>query len=123
MKLRPKVVSSDRRKRSIMKTWILALAGIASGLYLLAQDGPQQAGSQTVARPKKKADPSGGAAPGATATPVAPAESDLPKIPSKLSPKNKVEGDEQAEASFTAEANIVTVDCAVMDPRGRFIPN
>ena len=106
-----------------MKIWILALAAIASGLFLLAQDGPQQAGSQTVARPRKKADPSAGASAGATATPVAPAASDLPGIPSKLSPKNKIEAAEQAEASFTAESNIVTVDAAVMDSRGRFIPN
>jgi VWFA-related protein len=108
-----------------MKTWILALAGIASGLYLVAQDGPQQAGSQTVARPKKKADPSAGASTGATTAPAAPAaadDSDLPKIPSKLSPKNKVDADE-ADASFTADANIVTVDAAVIDSKGRFIPN
>src|SRR5262249_9796338 len=104
-----------------MKIWILALAGIASGLVLIAQDGPQQAGSQTVARPKKKADASGGASTGATTAPASPAETDLPKIPSKLSPKNRQEPDEQAEASFTADANIVTVDAAVIDAKGRFI--
>jgi len=96
-----------------MKTWII---GTATALTLLvgmwAQDGPGTQGSQTVARPRKK--PAGNDNAGT--------DSDLPKIPSKLTPKGK--GDEvETDASFKAETNVVTVDVQVLDNHGNPIPN
>jgi len=96
-----------------MKTWIIgsvAAFGLIAGL--LAQEGPQQQGSETIARPRKKSDTS------------KPADSDpgnLPKIPSKLSPKVKEQAG-SGDVSFKAETNIVNIDVAVLDNRGVPIP-
>jgi VWFA-related protein len=97
-----------------MKTWII---GTATALTLLvgvwAQDGPGTQGSQTVARPRKK--PAGNDNPST--------DGDLPKIPSKLSPK-ATKGDEaEGDASFKAETNVVNVDVQVLDNHGNPIPN
>lgn len=94
-----------------MKIWYSLLPlPIAAALILTAQEGPIQPGSSTVAKPRKKE-------PAATAEP----ETDLPKIPSKLTPKNKVpEG--EAGANFKVETNIVNLDVAVVDDKGHFIP-
>lgn len=78
-----------------------------------AQDGPSSAGSETVARPRKKADPSAPASNSA----------DLPKIPSKLSPKATKDQTPDSDASFTSETNLVNVDVAVLDNNNNFIPN
>ena len=86
----------------------LAMFGLCGAVW--AQDGPNPAGSETVARPRKKADP---AAPAAT-------DSNLSKIPSKLTPKNKDEA--LPDVSFRADTNIVTVDVAVLDNKGNPIP-
>lgn len=99
------------------RIWIL---GIAGGLSLLAgvwaQDNP---GSQTVARPRKKApgDNSG------TSTSSSSNDADLPKIPSKLSPKATKDNEEQTDATFRTETNLVTVDAQVLDQHGNPIPN
>lgn len=78
----------------------------------IAQEGPKKDSSETVAKPRKKdADAS---APDTT--------TDLPKIPSKLGPKNKSDLD-QAEASFKVDTSTVNVDVAVLDNKGHFIPN
>jgi VWFA-related protein len=83
---------------------LLAPAGL-----LLAQDsGPKKDVGETVARPRKKGD--------------APPSSELPKIPSKLSKKNAPDTEEGA-ANFTVESSLVNVDVAVLDNKGRFIPN
>src|SRR5207249_724005 len=61
----------------------------------------------TVARPKK----------GSSTT---PAESEQPKIPSKFGKQNKEGGD--SVATFSTDAVTVSVDVAVLDSRGHFIP-
>src|SRR6185437_12262525 len=99
-----------------MKTWFI---GSAVALTLIvgvwAQDGPGT-GSETVARPRKKpaADNTGTAA-----TP----DGDLPKIPSKLSPKATKDEKGEADASFKAETNVVNLDVQVLDNHGNPIPN
>ncbi|HUJ21448.1 MAG TPA: VWA domain-containing protein [Bryobacteraceae bacterium] len=98
-----------------MKTWSKISLGVttaflAVAVLSLAQDeGPKKDVGETVAKPRKK---DGGT----------PDDSDLPKIPSKLSNKNKA--DLPADApSFKVETNIVSVDVAVLDNKGHFIPN
>jgi VWFA-related protein len=93
---------------------VLAMALVISG-----QEGPGQTGSATVAKPRKKDVP-------ATEPNKAPETSpdttpDLPKIPSKLTPK---EGDKipQDSATFKTDTQIVSVDVAVIDDKGHFIP-
>ncbi|MES1258440.1 MAG: VWA domain-containing protein [Acidobacteriota bacterium] len=97
-----------------MKTWIagsVAALGLIVGVW--AQEGPLQQGSETVAKPRKKADS------------AAPADTDpgnLPKIPSKLGPKVRDEATAGGDVSFKAETNIVNVDVAVLDNKGMPIP-
>jgi VWFA-related protein len=110
---------------------LIVASAILLGLLvcLLAQDGPTSVGSDTVARPRKPAaDTSAPATPApASSAPatVAPApapssSSDLPKIPSKLTPK-KDEGGPPA-AVFSADTSLVTVDVAVVDNKNNFVP-
>lgn len=89
--------------------FLFAALGIVAGL--VAQEGPGQAGSSTVAKPKKKIDSTN------------PKESDQPKIPSRLSNKVKGEMLPDSDASFKVESNNVTVDVSVLDNKGHFIPN
>jgi Ca-activated chloride channel family protein len=95
-----------------MKNWMAAsVAALGLMVGALAQEGPAQQGSETVAKPRKKSDA------------AKPAETDpgnLPKIPSKLSPKNKDEAG--GDVSFKVETNIVNVDVAVLDNKGNPIP-
>jgi VWFA-related protein len=97
-----------------MKTLrILALVPLSAfgvTVVLLAQQGPKTDGSETVARPRK---------PGAA--PNAPAEPDQPKIPSKFGkPK---EGDlPDGVTTFKSDVLTVSVDVAVLDTKGHFIP-
>jgi VWFA-related protein len=78
------------------------VAGLAT---LVAQDqGPEKQGSETVAKPRGKTDAS------------QPAEG--PKIPSKFDKKNQV----PAGPNFKSEVTSVSVDVAVLDNKGRFIP-
>ncbi len=98
-----------------MKKWIVAfLAAITLIAAVWAQDGPSSSGSETVARPRKKAD--------STAAP-APAQTDQAPIPSKLSPKATKDQTPNADVNFKAETNIVNVDVAVLDNHNNFIPN
>lgn len=92
---------------------IPALATLILGaIFLEAQEGPANSSSQTVAKPRKKpADDS--------TTP--PADAEQPKIPSQYNKKNaetNLEG-----PAFHVESNVVTVDVAVLDNKGVFIPN
>jgi VWFA-related protein len=75
---------------------------------LPAQEGPRKEGSETVARPRKK----GGSA---AETPEGP------KIPSRF-PKKKDEAPADAP-SFKTDVTAVSLDIAVLDNKGRFIPN
>ncbi|MCU1328787.1 MAG: hypothetical protein JWN34_4157 [Bryobacterales bacterium] len=89
-----------------------------SALDLVAQEGPIQPGSSTVARPKK----SGTTQPGEKA----PAEvqqqpsAELPKIPSRLS--RKKDDATEADVTFKADTSVVTLDVSVLDNQGMPIP-
>jgi VWFA-related protein len=103
-----------------MKNWLLA-SFAAFGLILgaSAQD-PLGQGSETIARPKKKA-----ADPNANTDAAAPAAnssdgSDLPRIPSKLG--NKVKDTSAPDVSFKADTSVVNVEVAVLDNKGTPIP-
>jgi Ca-activated chloride channel family protein len=98
-----------------IKIWILgAIAAFTLIVGVWAQDNPG-AGSQTVARPRKKS---------ADSTPASPGnDSDLPKIPSKLSSKATKDDAGEADASFKAETNVVNLDVQVLDNHGNPIPN
>src|SRR5260370_25256917 len=79
---------------------------IALGFLLPAQDGPKKDVGETVAKPRKKGEP---------------AEVEQPKIPSKLTRKDKLDVSEQPD--FKVDASVVNVDVAVLDNKGRPIPN
>jgi VWFA-related protein len=98
-----------------MHRTLLLLTVLAAGASLvLAQEGPINPDGKTVSKPRKKPADSTGDQP-------APENENAP-IPSKLGPKNKATVDEQAPA-FKVESNLVTLDVAVLDNRGHFIPN
>jgi Ca-activated chloride channel homolog len=103
-----------------MKIWMVGgIAALSLIMGLAAQDGPNSQSSQTVARPKKAPAPDTGNNPGNN-----PADdADLPKIPSKLSPKATKDNDAPADATFKAETNIVNLDVQVIDNNGNPIPN
>lgn len=84
---------------------LLLVAGLVfgSGLVMLAQ-GPRKESSETVARPRKK-----DAAP----------EPEAAKIESKLKKKELP----QDLPTFRSDVATVNVDVAVLDNKGRFIPN
>ncbi len=86
---------------------LLGCLGAAEG-FLYAQDAPGTQSTEPVAKPRKKDAP---AAAGST--------EELPKIPSKFHKEKEPE----ASATFKSEATTVTVDVAVMDNKGHFIPN
>jgi len=97
-----------------MRTWqkisfglVIVLAGLSS--FLPAQDeGPKKDVGETVAKPRKKD--------------ASTADSEQPKIPSKLSNKNKADLPPEAP-SFKVDTSVVSVDVAVLDNKGHFIPN
>jgi VWFA-related protein len=78
-----------------------------AGWLLWAQQGPRSTTSETVARPKK----SGSAK---------PAEPEQEKIPSQFGKRGKELP--AGVPTFSADAVTVTVDVAVLDNRGHFIP-
>jgi len=92
----------------------LALTGFC---FIAAQQGPNRS-SETVAKPRKKAsdkEEAQGAKPA-----EAPAAGD--KIPSKFSRKDKQELPEGGP-TFRSDVMTVQIDVAVLDNKGRFIPN
>jgi len=82
-----------------------ALAAVVLAPFLYTQEGPQSPSSDTVAKPRKPAD-----------SESQPAEQQ--QIPSQYHKK-----DEVPEATFRSNATTVSVDVAVLDNKGRFIPN
>jgi Ca-activated chloride channel family protein len=82
----------------------------ATGLVytVAAQQGPGQSNSETVAKPRKK--PAG----------AEPEPEEQQKIPSKYSRKGKELPD--SVPTFRADVMTVTVDVAVLDNKGHFIP-
>lgn len=95
--------------KQIAITFLVALtAGLAPGF---AQGGPSKESTETVARPRRSTNEPN----------AAPAEAEQPKIPSKY---NKAKENAVIEGpSFRSDVNTVTVDVAVVDNRGNFIPN
>src|SRR6266699_4862251 len=79
---------------------------LALGFLLPGQDGPNKGVGETVAKPRKKGEP---------------AEAEQPKIPSKLTRKDKLDVSEQPD--FKVDTSVVNVDVAVLDNKGRPIPN
>jgi Ca-activated chloride channel family protein len=98
-----------------MKKWIFtAAAALTLIVGVWAQDNPTS--SETVARPRKQpaADTSGTAA---------GTSSDLPAIPSKLSPKATKGNETVSDATFKSETNVVNIDVQILDNHGNPIPN
>ena len=96
-----------------MRTWqkisfglVVVLAAV-SGISPAQDEGPKKDVGETVAKPRKK----DASAP----------DSDQPKIPSKLSNKNKADLPPEAP-SFKVDTSVVSVDVAVLDNKGHFIP-
>jgi VWFA-related protein len=85
--------------------------GLAAGMVpIAAQQGPNREGSETVAKPRQKGEKA------AETTPEGP------KIPSRFD-KSKQQPLPGGVPSFKSDVVAVTVDVAVLDNRGHFIPN
>ena len=96
-----------------MRPWtLIVLCGTAlltlAGLLVGQEQGPNRDPGATVARPRRPDS--------SNTTP----DADLPPIPSKLSKKN--ETDTTGLATFKSDVEVVSVDAAVLDNQGRFIP-
>jgi Ca-activated chloride channel family protein len=87
---------------------LISLCSLGAVVFLRAQQGPNSKGSETVARPRR---------PGASAPATEP---DQPKIPSKF-PKKDGELPQDVP-TFSADVLTVSVDVAVVDNKGNFIP-
>jgi Ca-activated chloride channel homolog len=85
---------------SLLSAFVLLLTLPAAALA----QGPKKESSDTVARPRKK---------------DAPAEETQEKIPSKLNKKQELPTDIPV---FRSDVTTVTVDVAVIDNKGRFLP-
>src|SRR5947209_4067783 len=77
-----------------------------------AQQGPGSQPSETVAKPRKKP---------ASGDEAAPPPSDEPKIPSRF-PKGGKKELPEGTPTFRADVTTVSVDVAVLDNKGHFIP-
>ena len=96
-----------------MRSWIVpSLCAVTlfvlTGMLIGQQQGPLGSPGSTVAKPRKNTDPD---------KKEEPAE--LPKIPSQYK-RDKVEP--TPSATFTTNVDVVTLDVAVMDNKGHFIP-
>jgi Ca-activated chloride channel family protein len=96
-----------------MRSWIVpSLCAVTlfvlTGMLIGQQQGPLGSPGSTVAKPRKSADPD---------TKEEPTE--LPKIPSQYK-RDKQE--KTPSTTFTTDVDIVTLDVAVMDNKGHFIP-
>ena len=107
------------KTRSVI-TYFVALAMIAVSAVppaLFSQEGPQSPSSETVAKPRKQP-PQNGEQPSGDQD----QNQNQDKIPSQY--KRQPTPDQAAETpTFRADATTVTVPVAVLDPKGRFIPN
>ncbi|HKE27326.1 MAG TPA: VWA domain-containing protein [Bryobacteraceae bacterium] len=101
-----------------MRPAIPILCGFAlfalTGLVIGQDQGPLPQPGQTVAKPKKPGD----AGNTGTDSSASPTGNELPKIPSQYK-KGKDLGD---LPSFKTDVNVVTLDVAVVDNHGQFIP-
>src|SRR5947209_17422273 len=89
---------------------VLTFAFGALAIAPAQDEGPQSDSSETVAKPRKKPAENGEVQP----------EPETQKIPSEF--KKKPEGP-ASEATFRSDVSTVTVDVAVLDTKGHFIPN
>ncbi len=100
---------------TISATAVLTIAVLVASFPpapVAAQGGPKKETSDTVAKPRKKT----------ASGEDAPPEPEQPKIPSKLNKKGQAELPEGLP-TFRSDALSVNVDVAVIDNKGRFIPN
>ena len=93
-----------------MRITALCLLALTAGWILPAQQGPKKDESETVARPRRgKKDPK---------------EEEKAPIPSRVRKKAESGVEMPADgATFRTDATTVQVDVAVLDNKGRFIPN
>lgn len=99
--------------RVLVATFLGALGlNVFFAEYMRAQQGPKSDSSTTVARPRKPNANGGAPAP----------EPDQAKIPSKFG-KPKDSELPEGVPTFRSDAITVTVDTAVLDNKGHFIPN
>ncbi len=89
---------------------LAVLGTFTAAAVVMTAQGPGSQSSSTVAKPKKKADST-------------PEEETQPVIPSKLSKKATAELEPESGATFKTDSSLVTVDVAVLDNKGNFIPN
>ncbi len=90
---------------------VIPIACVLAGLLVPADaQGPKKESSETVARPRKKGSSTTGE------------ESELPKIPSRTMKKEGEAKLPEGVATFRSDATTVSVDVAVIDNKGRFIP-
>ena len=82
---------------------------VVASLLVGQTQGPLKEPGSTVARPRKSTDSN------------APADEELPKIPSKLKKDPQLSKGEDV-ARFKTDVDIVTLDVAVIDNKGHFIP-
>lgn len=102
---------------NLRNPFAFALAAcLLSGLIYTvgAQQGPGSQSSETVAKPRKK-NP-------ATGEPVEP-DTDQAKIPSRFPKAGKGKELPEGTPTFRADVTTVSVDVAVLDNKGHFIPN
>ena len=104
-----------------MRSWITcticAVAMTMLAGFVAGQQGPLGGGSgPTVARPRNPAPDDA-----SPAEPAPVAEPEKPRIPSEFS-KKKAEPDTTALPKFQSEVSLVTLDVAVLDNKGNFIP-
>ncbi len=93
--------------KQLALTLVLALtAGLAPGI---PQGGPNKESTETVAKPRRQTKDGQ----------PAPVEAEQPKIPSKF---GKKEGGPIEGPSFRSDVNTVSLDVAVVDNKGNFIP-
>src|SRR3954471_5690324 len=83
---------------------------VVAGMVVGQTQGPLKDPGNTVARPRKAPNADG------------KTEEELPKIPSKLKKDPAKQSPSGDVAQFKSDVDIVTVDAAVVDNRGNFIP-
>jgi Ca-activated chloride channel family protein len=98
-----------------MRSWIVSsLCAVAlfvlTGMLIGQQQGPIGSPGSTVARPRKTPDPEKKEEP-----------SELPKIPSQYK-RDPQQTTQTPQATFSTDVDVVTLDVAVMDNKGHFIP-
>jgi Ca-activated chloride channel homolog len=91
---------------------VLCAGLLLAGWHIWSQQGPKKESGDTVAKPRKKDTP--------TDQPAEDTSAPLPKIPSRLGKKSDAP---EGSPTFRSDNLTVNVDVAVLDNRGRFIPN